>query len=297
MNRMSDASLLAERAMLDKLEPVDVPKPAPEDQQFFSVTTIIGALDKPALVPWAAGMTADAAIAISASIQQRLKEDGPEEVKRFLTGARYRRAAGARSATELGTAVHAAAEEFALTGIKPEVDDEVRPFLDQFDKWLQVWQPVYESVEMTVFSPEWGYAGTTDLIATFDGMRLIGDYKSTAKAKDAKGKPTGPYPEVALQLSAYANAELAAVWKPRKFEKFSRRTYLLGPDEREMAVPVPKVDGGVVIHITPAACVAYPVAIGEQVFDTFLYCLECFRWQSGLSKTVIGPPLVKGVVA
>ena len=43
-------------------EPEDVKKAADDDQRFWSVTTIIGTLDKPALVYWAADMTARAAI-------------------------------------------------------------------------------------------------------------------------------------------------------------------------------------------------------------------------------------------
>jgi hypothetical protein len=179
-----------------------------------------------------------------------------------------------------------------LTGIRPEVDDEVRPYLDRFDEWLSKFQPAYEAAEMTVFSPLYGYAGTTDLIATIQGMRLIGDYKTTARSVDGRGKETGPYPEVAMQLASYARAELAATWRPRKFEKYSKRTYLLGPDERAMAVPLPEIDGGLVIHITPTHCHAFPVRIDQEVFDSFLYCLEMYRWQSDLSKTVIGERLV-----
>ena len=90
------------------LAPVDVTKPQPDDEAYLSVTTVIGVLDKPALVPWAAGMTADAAIRMAKTLQQRIEEDGPDEVKRQLVGARFARQRGKRSATELGTAVHAA---------------------------------------------------------------------------------------------------------------------------------------------------------------------------------------------
>ncbi|MGH9086643.1 MAG: thiazole synthase, partial [Acidimicrobiales bacterium] len=51
--------------LLANAVPVDVAKPEAEDVRFWSVTTIIGALDKPALVPWAANMTAEEAVRVA----------------------------------------------------------------------------------------------------------------------------------------------------------------------------------------------------------------------------------------
>jgi hypothetical protein len=279
---------------VDKLEPLDVPKPDADDIEFVSVTTIIGALDKPALLYWAAEQTASAAISAAKSLLARVQEDGEEAVIKWLRDARFRRPKGERSAAELGTEVHAACEEYALTGIRPVTDDEVRPFLDRFDEWLQKWQPVYEAVETTVYSPTYGYAGTLDAMAQIDGQRVIVDYKTSRKSVDSQGKPTKPYPEVALQLAAYRFAEVAATWRPRRYEKFRRRYYLLGAEERVVSVPVPEVDGAIAIHISPEHCDAYPIRCDEPVFDAFLYVLEAFRWTNDLAKTVVGSPLVKG---
>ncbi len=280
-----------------RLEPVDVPKPIDGDQEFVSVTTIIGTLDKGSLVYWSANEAAKAAVRIAGSIQARIAEDGPATVADWIAGARFRRPEGERTAADLGTAVHAACEEYALTGVRPVVDDEVRPFLDRFDTWLQIWQPKYRAVETTVYSETFGYAGTLDAIFEIDGRLVMVDYKTSKKSFDKKGKPTKPYPEVALQLAAYRYADLAAVWRPRRYEKFRRRYYLLGEDERSMAVPMPPVTGAVSIHITPEHCDAYPVRCDEAVFDAFCYVIEAFRWANGLSKGVIGAPLVKGAAA
>lgn len=275
-----------------RLEPLDVPKPAAEDIQFYSVTTILGVLDKPALVYWSAEMAAKAAVQVAGSLPARLEEEGDEAVIKWLRDAQFRRPKGQRTAAELGTAVHAACEEYALTGTRPVVDDEVRPFLDQFDKWASTAQPKYHAVETTVFNPTYGYAGTLDAIVEVYGQTLLTDYKTSKKSLDTKGKETKPYPEVAPQLAAYRFAEMAAVWRPRRFERYQRRYYLLGPDEREMAVPMPKVDGGMAIHITPDHCRAYPIRCDEPVFDAFLFILETFRWDNELAKTVIGKPLI-----
>ena len=267
--------------------------PLPDDFRMYSVTTILGALDKPALIYWAATETAKAAVSAAKSLPIRVEEDGPEATVKWLEDARFRRPRGLRSATELGTAVHDALEQLALTGKFPEVDDEVRPFIEKADAWMQKFQPVYQASELTVYSPNYGFAGTLDAIATIDGIRFIIDYKTSRKSFDNRGKPTSPYPEqVGLQLAAYRFSQYAATWRPRRYEHMRRRYYLLGTDERETAVPVPEVDMGLVLHLTPEHCEAYPINCDEKAFDAFLFTLECYRWINETSKTVMGQPLI-----
>ena len=270
---------------------LDGQKPADDDERHWSVTTILGCLKAEGLLYWTAEEAAKAAVNSAASLQARIEEEGREAVIKWLRDARFRRAKGERTAAELGTEVHAACEAYALTGQRPDVDAEVQPFLDQFDRWAQEFQPVYQAAEVTVYSPSYGYAGTCDAFLTVGGVRCIVDYKSSRKSFDNRGNPTTPYPEVALQLAAYRHAELAAVWRPRRMEQYRRRYYLLGQAEREMAVPVPEVDTGLVIHITPDHCDAYPVECGPDIFEAFLFVQEAARWQFQTSKTVIGRPL------
>lgn len=270
---------------------LDGQKPADDDERHWSVTTILGCLKAEGLLYWTAEEAAKAAVNSAASLQARIEEEGREAVIKWLRDARFRRAKGERTAAELGTEVHAACEAYALTGQRPDVDAEVQPFLDQFDRWAQEFQPVYQAAEVTVYSPSYGYAGTCDAFLTVGGVRCIVDYKSSRKSFDNRGNPTTPYPEVALQLAAYRHAEMAAVWRPRRMEQYRRRYYLLGQAEREMAVPVPEVDTGLVIHITPDHCDAYPVECGPDIFESFLFVQEAARWQFQTSKTVIGRPL------
>lgn len=283
--------------VLRGLDPLDVPVPKDDDpdDRYYSVTTIIGVLDKPALVPWAAKETAQAAIRSKATWESILEENGEHEAERYLTGARFRPPKGSkRSAAELGTAFHTAAQEYALDGVIPDLDDEVRPYFEQFDGWLQRFSPSYQAVETTVYSPRFGYAGTCDGFLTIDGVRLIVDYKTSRKAIDAKGNPTTPYPEVALQLAAYRYAEIAALWRPRRFESFRRRYYLLSQQERSQAIPVLEVDGGVCIHVTTEHCEAFPVRCDERVHEAFLFAQECARWTFQDSRGAIGEPLTPG---
>lgn len=288
---------------------------APEDLRLWSVTTIIGCLEKPALLYWAAEETAKAAVHAVGSLPARLAEDGEAETVKWLRDARFRRPRNRLSNASLGSCAHQACEEYALTGVRPStgrLGEIVRQeggekfsgmeaevvvlgrMLDRFDEWLQRFQPAYQATEVVVYHPTFGYAGTADAFLTVDGVPLIVDYKTSRDGYDGKGNAKTPYSEAALQLAAYRHAEFAAVWRPRRIEKFRRRYYLLSEAEREKAVPVPPVDGGAVIHLTPDHCELFPVRCDEEVHRAFLYVLEASRWVNETSKGVIGIPLVPG---
>lgn len=265
--------------------------PQPDDDRLWAVTALIGCLDKPALPQWAAIETSKAAVDDVRVWQSRLANEGRDSAIDYLKNARFRAGKGQRSAKDLGSAVHEACERYALTGTRPDVDAEVRPFLVQFDKFLQEFQPEFTAVETTVYSPTYGYAGTCDGFMTVAGERLIFDYKTSRDSYDGRGDPKTPYPEVALQLAGYRFAEMAAVWRARRFEQFRRRYYLLSVTERELSVPVPEVDGGVAIQLTPDFYAVHPVRCDEGVHEAFLYVLEAARWHYETSKGVVGHPM------
>lgn len=287
----------------------------PGDRRLWSVTTIIGVLDKPGLLYWSAEQAALAAVSVARTLEQRVAEDGHDEVVKWLRDARFRRPRGRLSDSALGTCAHAACEQYALTGTRPGADDlagfvrreggarfagvadEVAVLdrmLDRFDGWLQRFAPSYDATEVVVYSPTYGYAGQADAFLRVDGVRLLVDYKSSRSGFDKQGRPKSPYPEAALQLAAYRHAELAAVWRPRRLEQFRRRYYLLSDAERDRSVPVPETDGGAVLHLTPDHCELFPVRCDEVVHEAFLYVQEAARWQLELSRDVVGLPMIGG---
>ena len=293
-------------------EPIEVDKADADDLTLWSVTTIIGALDKPALLYWAAQQAADAAIDNLATWQAMMEDRGRDEAAKWLRDARFRSPKTKLSGADLGTVAHKVCETYALTGTRPDRDflteqvmlkgsrqldvdaevDTVAKMLDQFDGWLQRFTPSYQATEVTVYSSTYGYAGQADGFMTIDGVRFIFDYTTPREPFDSRGTLKTPYPgQVGLQLAAYRNAEHAAVWRPRRFEKFRRRYYLLSATERELAVPVPEVDTGLVIQLSPESCESYPIRCDEEVHTAFLYVLEAFRWMQETSKTVMREPL------
>lgn len=277
-------------------EPTVTTTPDPDDQRLWSVTTLIGCLDKPALVPWAALKTAEAAVYDRDKWLSRLDHEGEASAIDYLKNSRFRgKKRGERSATELGKAVHAACEHAALHGqFNPEdvADPELAPFLRQYRQFLSDFRPTYIAAEVTVFNPTYGYAGTCDAFLTIDGVNYVVDYKTSREDETARGDLKGPYPEVALQLAAYRYAELAAVWRARQHEQMKRRYYLLNENERAMAVPVPEVDHGLVIYLTPTRYALHPVRCDAEIFDSFLAVIDAARFVLDIGKGVIGNPLI-----
>lgn len=269
----------------------DIVTPAKDDELLFSVTTVLKVLGSEGLIYWSAEQAAIKAVKLAKSLPVRIAEEGEEAVIKTLRDARFERVQGQRTSAELGTVCHEAFEEYARTGVRPEVDAEVLPFLDQFDKWCQLFQPAFEAVEMTVYSPTYGVAGTLDAIANVAGARAVVDYKTSRRSFDKQGKPTTPYPEAALQVSAYRHAEVAVPVRPRRFEKYRRRYYLWGEQERQASLPMPETEGGLVLHVTPDHCVGYPVACGDTTYEAFLYVLEAARWSFRHASAAIGDPL------
>lgn len=286
--------------------PVDVTEAdvSPADVRHWSVTEIIKAVgDAGGLIHWSAQETAKAAVRSRKTWMAMEEEQGSPAAEDWLAGARFRKPKGMLSDSQFGKELHALLETWALSGARPPVTLEVfgveddivnaTACLDQFDRWLEKAQPEYLATEAAVFSPTYGYAGTADAFASIHTVRFVIDYKFSRKSRDTKGKPTRPYPDsVGLQLAAYAGAELLATWRARRFEQIRKRYYLLNDEEREAAVPVPAVDAGLAIHITPEHCDAYPITKLALAHKAFLHSIDVAKWVFQDSKTVMGDPLV-----
>lgn len=122
--------------------------------------------------------------------------------------------------------------------------------------------------------------------------KLIFDIKTSADDFTTGGKLKTPYPEVGLQLAAYRFATLAAVWRARQVEQFKRRYYLLSETERAMGVPVPEVDGGVALLLTPTRFALHPVKCDEQVYERFLSAIDVARFAFDEAGSIVGSPMI-----
>lgn len=165
-----------------------------------SVTTIIGQLDKPALIYWAANSTSDYIL------QYLSKCDNLDldELINVVNIARKEFRNVSKTATDIGTIVHSKIEEFLkygnirdedMDGEREEYREHILNALSAFFKWLESYD-TYRTIgiEQTVYGK--GFAGTLDWRVLLNDVEYVIDFKTS---KDI-------YKEYGYQIAAYATA-------------------------------------------------------------------------------------------
>jgi hypothetical protein len=151
-------------------------------------------------------------------------------------------------AADRGRAIHAAAEKL-VDGEPVDVPAEIAERAGLVLRFLDTWRANVLARECVVYHGGHRYAGQFDLIAELaDGNRWLLDYKTGS----------GIFPDVALQLAAYRNAEFI-VWN--------------GTDR-----PMPRIDKTGVVHITENGFELIPIDSGPDVWATFVSALPLYRF-------------------
>lgn len=174
------------------------------------VTSILQVIGKPALVPWAAKMTADHFIKC---IKEGRKDF--DVIHKESKGA-HRKAAS--DAADIGKNVHAYAEcYFKKQPLPTLITDQAKRGVEAFHKWIDAHKVEVLASERRLFSKEYYYAGTTDLIAKVDDLLTVGDIKTSS----------GIWPEMRLQTAAYQQAleeEKGIKFPQRLIIRFDKKT-------------------------------------------------------------------------
>lgn len=230
------------------------------------VTSVLNMLPKPFLKWWAAKSVAQAAVdSLGEVVGITLRQGAPAAVD-FLKRAPDRDTA---QAAQGGTDVHDLFERLAKGEEPGRVHPDLVPYVGIFRGFQEQFQPEFVILEGTVWSETHGYAGSFDFIAwitdpsTGERMLVIGDWKTTR---------SGVHAEVALQLTAYRNAD-----------------YIVTPEGEK--VPIPEIEAAIVVHARPEGGAVYPARMGDDLFEIFLALRKVFEWDRDLSKSVIGQPV------
>ncbi|MBC9714515.1 hypothetical protein H9Y04_18315 [Streptomyces sp. TRM66268-LWL] len=251
--------------------------PDTPDIKVPGVTSVISMLPKPFLQHWASKMTAELAVDSLDFVKAMAERDRAGAVD-YLKGA-ARRYTSARA--NLGSEAHDLFERLVRGEAVGRVHPDLTPYRDHFRQFLEAVNPELVRAEDIAWSDEHNYAGSFDAILNVwldengkptpdrSGERhtVIADWK-TSRAT---------YPDVALQMSAYAHADR-----------------LIASDGS--SEPMPDFDGACVLHITDGTWAFKPVRIDSaDVFATFLRLREIFNWDRSTSKTVIGRAIAEAV--
>lgn len=222
------------------------------------VTWIISnGVPKPALVNWAANVTAD----YCTDRWDELTELKPSERNARLRRARWEET---DKAARRGTEVHGYAHRLAA-GEEVAPPDELVGHVDAYLKFTDEWQPREIVVEAVVANRRHNYMGTLDLIAELaDGKVWLLDWKTGGK---------GIYAESALQLAAYANAE-----------------FIVGPDGAEQ--PMPNIQAAGCVWLRADGYDLVPVDAGDAAFRTFLYAQQIAHFTDQPPEVVVGGALI-----
>lgn len=223
------------------------------------VTTIIGnGIPKPALINWAANVTAEAAV----DQWDDLSKLPPSVRLKTLQGVRY---ADKDRAAKRGTEVHQAAEHL-LAGEPVSVPEEIRGHVEAYAQFLTDFTVNPLLTEFSAYSVRWRYAGTADLCAelTIGGERVV-------CIIDLKTSRSGIFGETALQLAAYRFAE----WWVRPDGS------VIKPLACDMALG---------LHVRSDGYDLMPITADEAQHKAFLYAQMVARWCDE-SRDLVGPPL------
>lgn len=212
-------------------------------REVTGTTTIVGVIDKPALVKWAVKVSFEVMLKL---LKKRFKEILTLNKKQFealvletIDEAKKEPENRKKEAGRFGTIVHAICEHFNLTGevLSPydeRLPEDIPPLVatftaKQLDKavalvgeyveWFRENKVEVVAAEQNVFSETYFVGGIFDMILRIDGKLYIADFKTSS----------GVYPSQFVQMGGYQ----------LQLEEMAERGYIDGLDTQ----------GYIVIHL------------------------------------------------
>lgn len=241
------------------------------------------------IVNWTAEGVAEAAVDRFPILRQFVEDGDRDGAMDWLMQERFKKS---NIAKDRGSEIHKVAEQLHL-GNTIEYDEKLEPWIVQYRRFLEDFQPAFEMAEAPVYNFTYRYAGTTDGIAKIQGQRVIFDIKTTEhgpNAKTRKGRPKSrpPFSEVALQLTMYRRAERVGLVAERKEIQW-KRYYVI--DETAHLEPMPEVEGGVCIVVSPEDYLVVPVDTSERIWKACRHVIQVAKFQTETAKAVFGPAI------
>lgn len=226
-----------------------------DGQRVPSVTGVMKMLDKPALIAWAARMSAGYAV----DHWDELAGMAVSQRYRLIEDARFERN---REAKEKGKRIHSLAEKLGIEG-EAQPPEHLVGQVEAVARFLDHWEFTTLATEAAVANTDYLYSGTLDTILESPklGVCLL-DWKTGAK---------GPYQDMALQLAGYRNCNV-------RLERTERLGPRGGRSLIDVEYPMIEVDGCYVAKVLPDDVELYPARAEAAEFQSFLYLRELWEW-------------------
>jgi len=223
-------------------------------KRLTGVTTFLGKINKPALIPWAVKVTLE-------YVREHIDEL-QDEPKHLLALAKEESNRQKQEAANIGKAVHKWIEEYIKhkigEGDMPEMpeQEQVLNGVNSFIDWVNGKKPKFIATEKIIYSKMYGYVGQADVIAEIDGIKYLIDLKTT----------NGIWPEMLAQTSAYIKA-------------FNEESSDYKLDQRIIL----KIDKDADIPVEPIYLDKEENTI-ERDFNCFLSTMTIYEWEKEANK-------------
>lgn len=272
----------------------DIPDDTGATVRMPSVTTILSAIAKPALVSWAAKEERLAVSEASADLHAEvMAQPQPRQLPRAMyllaleqrLGTTKAHVKALAKAGEIGTAAHAKIEwvlRRALgqrVGPEPLVPEAAAHAVRAFETWRAAVRLQPHLIEQTVWSRTHVFAGTMDLLATLDGTALLAVLEQQGPVTATLGDWLRATPTVRALIDfktgkgIYGEAHLQSVAYQRALAEMGH-----GRVDGGLIVRLPKVatDPGFEVAVVPPA---------RDLFPTFLAARQLWAWQYAQDAT------------
>jgi hypothetical protein len=266
----------------------DIPDETGGTVRMPSVTTILGAISKPALVSWAAKEERLACVEAAADLHAEVMgQPQPRQLPRSMyllaleqrLGTTKAHVKTLAKASDIGTAAHAKIEWVLRrdlgqrVGPEPLVPAAAGVAVRAFDEWRAAVRLQPHLIEQTVYSRTHAYAGTMDLLATLDSAALL----ALLERQGAVAATLGDWLRTRATVCAlidfktgkgiYGEAHLQSVAYQRALAEMGH-----GRADGGLIVRLPKTttDPGFEVAVVPPA---------RDLFPTFLATRQLWQWQ------------------
>jgi hypothetical protein len=260
----------------------DIPNDDGTTTRMPSVTTILSAIAKPALIGWAAKeerlAVSEAAADLHAEARQQLPRATYLLALEQRLGTTKAHVKALAKAADIGTAAHAAVEDAMrrqlgrAIGPPPVLADAALWAFMAFEDFARDVALTPHAIEQTVYSRSHQYAGTLDLVATLNAAALLrrlerqGEVAATLGDWLRQQEAVRAVVDFKTGKSIYAEASLQAVAYERALAEMGH-----GRVDGGLIVRLPKIvtDPEFEIAVVPPA---------RELFQTFLAVRQLWTW-------------------